>query len=114
MERFTKWNGKKWTLPQGRTSEGESNWRRIADRLAAYENTGLEPEEIELLKRSIMQYKYIKVDKIKDPLSERDGLWYVAVGNEEKKIGMMKIIFMDTSREVCMLYAKMLKEQSTM
>lgn len=46
MERLTKWNGKKWTLPQGRTSAGESNWRLIAERLAAYENTGLDPEEI--------------------------------------------------------------------
>lgn len=39
MARLTKWNGKKWVLPQGK-------WREIADRLAAYENTGLEPEEI--------------------------------------------------------------------
>ena len=45
MARLTIWNGKKWVLPQGRTSDGESNWRRIAERLAAYENTGLEPEE---------------------------------------------------------------------
>lgn len=51
MERLTKWNGKKWVLPQGRTSDGESNWRIIAERLAAYENTGLTPEEIEKLKR---------------------------------------------------------------
>lgn len=39
MARLTKWNGKKWILPQGM-------WREIADRLAAYENTGLEPEEL--------------------------------------------------------------------
>lgn len=38
--RLTSWNGKKWVLPQGRY------WRAIADRLAAYENTGYEPEEI--------------------------------------------------------------------
>ena len=25
MARLTKWNGKKWILPQGRTSDGESN-----------------------------------------------------------------------------------------
>ena len=47
--RLTEWNGKKWILPQGRNSKGESNWRIISDRLAAYENTGLEPEEILLL-----------------------------------------------------------------
>ena len=39
-ERLTKWNGKKYVLPQG-------EWRLIAERLAAYENTGLMPEEIE-------------------------------------------------------------------
>lgn len=48
--RLTKWNGAKWTLPQGRTSDGESYWRLIADRLAAYENTGLTPKAIEALK----------------------------------------------------------------
>ena len=42
MARLTKWNGKKWFLPQGM-------WREIADRLAAYENTGMEPEEIAAL-----------------------------------------------------------------
>lgn len=41
--RLTRWNGKKWVLPQGA-------WREIAERLAAYENTGLEPEEIKELK----------------------------------------------------------------
>jgi hypothetical protein len=43
MNRITRWNGKKWVLPQGA-------WREIAERLAAYENTGLEPEQIENLK----------------------------------------------------------------
>lgn len=43
MNRLTRWNGKKWILPQGA-------WREIAERLAAYENTGLEPEQIEALK----------------------------------------------------------------
>lgn len=49
-DRLTKWNGSKWILPQGKTSDGESYWRIIADRLAAYENTGLSPEEIEEMK----------------------------------------------------------------
>lgn len=40
MERLTKWNGKAWVLPQGRTSDGQSYWRIIADRLAEYENAG--------------------------------------------------------------------------
>ena len=38
MERLTKWNGKNWILPQGRTSDGQSYWRLIADKLAYYEN----------------------------------------------------------------------------
>lgn len=40
--RLTTWNGKKWVLPQGR-------WRDIAETLAAYENTGLTPEQINLM-----------------------------------------------------------------
>lgn len=39
MNRLTRWNGKKYVLPQGM-------WREIAERLAAYENTGLEPEQV--------------------------------------------------------------------
>ena len=52
MERLTKWNGKKWILPQGVNSDGTSNWRIIAERLAAYENTGLTPEEVESMRRA--------------------------------------------------------------
>lgn len=40
MERLTKWNGEKYILPQGRTSDGKSYWRIIAERLAEYENLG--------------------------------------------------------------------------
>ena len=50
MERLTRWNGEKWVLPQGKTSDGQSYWRIIAERLAAYENAHLSPEEIEKLK----------------------------------------------------------------
>lgn len=45
-DRLTRWNGKKWVLPQGYGS-----FHMIADRLAAYENTDLTPEEILRLKR---------------------------------------------------------------
>ena len=44
-DRLTRWNGKIWVLPQGRGS-----FRMIAERLAAYENTGLTPDEIMRLK----------------------------------------------------------------
>lgn len=63
--RLTHWNGQKWILPQGRTSDGESFWRIIAERLAAYEETGLEPDEIgtmEALKKQAdaLGYKLVK------------------------------------------------------
>lgn len=51
-ERLTTWNGSKYILPQGRDADGKSNWRRIAERLAAYENLGF-PEEIEAKLRKI-------------------------------------------------------------
>lgn len=50
MERMTRWNGKKYVLPQG-----YGVWRKIAERLAAYENTNLEPEEIEAMKKRIKE-----------------------------------------------------------
>ena len=50
MDRMTRWNGKKYALPQGHGA-----WRAIADRLAAYEDTGLEPAEIDTLKARINQ-----------------------------------------------------------
>ena len=51
MDRLTKWNGSKWVLPQGRTSDGESYWRIIAERLAEYENTYMTPAEIMEMRR---------------------------------------------------------------
>ena len=51
MDRMTHWNGKKYVLPS--TAKGPGVWREIAERLAAYENTGLEPEEIETLKAKV-------------------------------------------------------------
>ena len=42
--RLTRWNGNRHLLPQG-----VGAWREIADRLGAYEDTGLEPEEVQAL-----------------------------------------------------------------
>lgn len=50
MERLTKWNGKKWVLPQGAGTH-----REIAERLAAYENIGMAPETIWQLIKAINQ-----------------------------------------------------------
>lgn len=54
-DRLTRWNGKKYVLPQGHGA-----WREIAERLAAYENTGLEPEEIEALKAQVIRDEHAK------------------------------------------------------
>ena len=62
-ERLTTWNGSKYILPQGRNADGMSNWRRIAEKLAAYENIG-SPEEIEEKMNSkikvIVKHPYLK------------------------------------------------------
>ena len=49
MERFTYKDGRKWCIRIGDV-EYSGNW---VDRLAAYEDTGLEPEEIEKIKQDI-------------------------------------------------------------
>ena len=61
MDRLTRWNGKKYVLPQGYGA-----WREIAERLAAYENTGLEPEEIEALKAQQRQPEKVLCDNCTD------------------------------------------------
>ena len=64
MNRLTRWNGKKYVLPS--TSNGPGVWREIAERLAAYENTGLEPEEIEALKAQHRQPEKVFCDECSD------------------------------------------------
>lgn len=59
--RLTTWNGKKWVLPQGRY------WRTIAERLAAYENTGYEPEEIGTLETIKKQAEKLGYRVVKAP-----------------------------------------------
>lgn len=65
--RITKWNGNKYVLTQGRGS-----FREIADRLAAYENTGLEPEEIKKLLRGEVNPAKSKRIFISGPISGTD------------------------------------------
>lgn len=61
MDRLTYWNGKMYVLPQGK-----GVWRKIAERLAAYENTGLEPEEIYALKGLDPESDLLTCDKCTD------------------------------------------------
>lgn len=67
MDRMTKWNGKKYVLPQGK---GE--FRKIADRLAAYEDTGLEPEEINRILRGEIDSVKSKRVFISGPITDTD------------------------------------------
>lgn len=53
MERLTYMCGGKWRLRIGDTEYSG----KAVDRLAAYEGTGLEPEEIEQLKTDVMDIK---------------------------------------------------------
>lgn len=50
MERITHWNQlrKQWGLPQG-----PGSFRMIAERLAAYENTGLDPDTIQKMLQAL-------------------------------------------------------------
>lgn len=64
MDRPTHWNGKKYVLPS--TSKGPGVWREIAEHLAARENTGLEPEEIEALKAQNRQPEKVVCDECSD------------------------------------------------
>lgn len=66
MERLTQWNGEKYILPQGRTSDGQSYWRIIADRLAAYENTGMTPSEIASMRNDVID----RLDRIEHKLEK--------------------------------------------
>lgn len=91
MERLTRWNGKKWLLPQGA-------WREIADRLAAYENTGLEPEEITALQA---------VSGPEKPLSARDAIFTVVFINRE---GGGYVPYIDPTTGAARLYASEVEE----
>lgn len=63
MERMTVWNGTKWTIPKGTT---RGMWRRVIERLAAYEDTGYEPSEIAPKTRPIQVPKRMTVRKFID------------------------------------------------
>lgn len=68
MNRLTKWNGSKYILPQGKGTH-----RLIADRLAEYEDTGLEPEQI----KNLLQHGSTETERdrrifISGPISNTD------------------------------------------
>ena len=50
----------------------------------------------------------VKVGQIKDPVSWRNGMWYVAVSEGRGK--PFRIVYTDMYRTVCVKYAKLLKE----
>ena len=65
--RITKWNGNKYVLPQGK-----GYFREIAEKLAAYENTGLEPEDINKLLKGEENSAKSKRIFISGPISGTD------------------------------------------
>lgn len=69
MERYTYFDGGKWRLKIGDTEySGEA-----VDRLAAYEYTGLEPEEIEQLKGEVFGLRLDKQEQEAALRREQDG-----------------------------------------
>lgn len=100
--RLTTWNGKKYILPQGHGA-----WRRIADRLAAYENCGLDPEK---LNESI--YSRPESDPIRGSLtitlSEEDR---VAVINALEKAAWHEMDFGDNFTKICKLICRFIQEE---
>lgn len=78
MERYTYFDGGKWRLKIGDT-EYSGDW---VDRLAAYEDTGLEPEEVEHLKLASMgkaiaeikEFEGVPIDRLRElAQAEKEG-----------------------------------------
>lgn len=78
MERYTYFDGGKWRLKIGDT-EYSGDW---VDRLAAYEETGLDPEAVEHLKLASMgkaiaeikEFEGVPVDRLRElAQAEKDG-----------------------------------------
>ena len=78
MERYTYFDGGKWRLKIGDT-EYSGDW---VDRLAAYEDTGLEPEEVEHLKLASMgkaiaeikEFEGVPIDRLRElAQADREG-----------------------------------------
>lgn len=49
------------------------------------------------------------VDRIHDPLSENDGLWYVGLVDDDGKL--IRILFRDRYKSVCTRYVKLFKTE---
>ena len=77
MDRLTTWNGKKWVLPQG-----YGMFRKIAERLAAYENIGLEPEEIS---QTLEAYKRTGLDPEDVEMLKLSYEWEIRKHKEQKE-----------------------------
>lgn len=53
--------------------------------------------------------KFVCVDRINNPKSENNGMWYVAVSDSCNK--RLECVFVDKSKKACMIYAKDLNER---
>lgn len=74
MERLTRRMCGGWGLVEGREFNTPGGMRRIVERLAAYENTGLEPEEIERTKSYMEPFTVQDMDRFREIMqAEKDG-----------------------------------------
>lgn len=123
MERYTYFDGGKWRLKIGDT-EYSGDW---VDRLAAYEDTGLEPEEVEHLKLASMgkaiaeikEFEGVPIDRLRElaqakkkgrlvvlPCDVGDKLYDVTLGEVREKIVVSLSMFVPESVNHLVIHAE--------
>lgn len=123
MERYTYFDGGKWRLKIGDT-EYSGDW---VDRLAAYEDTGLEPEAVEHLKLASMgkaiaeikEFEGVPIDRLRElaqakkkgrlvvlPCDVGDKLYDVTLGEVREKIVVSLSMFVPESVNHLVIHAE--------
>jgi len=93
MQRLTEWTGEEWIAVQERVNGKIIGNKTCLKKLAAYENTGLEPEEIKLLKRSYEKKVCI-------------GCWLKDEINIAKKINELKELLEQAAEDIENCYGR--------
>ena len=123
MERYTYFDGGKWRLKIGDT-EYSGDW---VERLAAYEETGLEPEAVEHLKLASMgkaiaeikEFEGVPIDRLRElaqakkkgrlvvlPCDVGDKLYDVTLGEVREKIVVSLSMFVPESVNHLVIHAE--------
>lgn len=123
MERYTYFDGGKWRLKIGDT-EYNGDW---VERLAAYEETGLEPEAVEHLKLASMgkaiaeikEFEGVPIDRLRElaqakkkgrlvvlPCDVGDKLYDVTLGEVREKIVVSLSMFVPESVNHLVIHAE--------